>query len=481
MNDHDSLSEARSFSLRLVELLRRENAALVDFLLALAEFEERGLHAALGYATLFDFLHRQLRLSRGAAHYRKVAARLVRRFPQVADALRDGKLCFTTVIEVERILEDGNVAEVLPRFFALGKQEAQALAAELDPKVLRQRTVVTELPELGLAAHRAPMGAAPDRPASIHPAPDEPAHVNSGTCKVHPDEREWSFTFQRAPTAPATSAPATTTVEPMTAVASRLHITVSREFLAKLRRAKAGESHRTPGATDEQVLLAALDALLEKQSKRKASVPAKVKREVMQRDGARCQWPTADGGICGATSNLQIDHVHPRAKGGPSTTDNCRVLCRAHNLEAARQAYGDDHMDRFAPRQPVAREDVGGYGPGARDSTLPDAAQGLALLPGAPRAVPAPADPAAPPGAAITRPTVNPAASSAGRAGRSAGATSRARRARTPARSASSPPRRGRGGAGRPAPSRARRGRRGCAPAPAPARPPHRRCDGPSR
>ena len=49
----------------------------------------------------------------------------------------------------------------------------------------------------------------------------------------------------------------------MTATASRLHVTVSREFLALLKKAKAGESHGQPGATDEEVLTAALELLLE--------------------------------------------------------------------------------------------------------------------------------------------------------------------------------------------------------------------------
>jgi hypothetical protein len=40
-----------------------------------------------------------------------------------------------------------------------------------------------------------------------------------------------------------------TTVEPMTATSSRMHVTVSREFLALLKRAKAGDSHRNPGAS----------------------------------------------------------------------------------------------------------------------------------------------------------------------------------------------------------------------------------------
>ena len=52
---------------------------MADFLMALAEFDKQRLWVPLGHASVFDYLHRELGLSRGAAHYRKVAAHLVQR------------------------------------------------------------------------------------------------------------------------------------------------------------------------------------------------------------------------------------------------------------------------------------------------------------------------------------------------------------------------------------------------------------------
>ena len=135
-----------------------------------------------------------------------------------------------------------------------------------------------------------------------------------------------------------------------------MHLTVSPEFMVLLKKARAGQSHVQPGATDEQVLTAALELLIEKQEKRRASVPPRVKREVRVRDQGKCQWPLVSGGVCGSEVRLEIDHVVPRGRGGPSTTANSRILCKPHNLEAARQVYGDAHMDLFAPRNPVVRE-----------------------------------------------------------------------------------------------------------------------------
>ncbi len=72
---------------------------MADFLIALADFDRRKLWRDLGHASLFTFLRRELGLSAGAAQYRKTAAELVQKLPEVEAALRDGRLCLSTVIE----------------------------------------------------------------------------------------------------------------------------------------------------------------------------------------------------------------------------------------------------------------------------------------------------------------------------------------------------------------------------------------------
>ena len=325
MND-TTLPQALRLDDRIATLIRHEQGAVVDVLLALAEFDRLKLYRSLGHANLFDYLHRRRKLSRGAAHYRRVAAGLVDRFPEVIEPLRDGRLCFTTVVVVAGVLTKENVQSVLPRFFGLSKQEALELAAELRPRELvPERTVVTR-PE-----------------------------VRAADPKVQPGELETPPMGVPAP-APAPPPPPRTQLEPMTATLSRMHLTVSRELVELLKTARAGQSHVEPHATDEQVIIAGLRLLIAQQEKRKASVPAKVKRAVMARDEARCQWPTHDGSICGATVKLEVDHIQPRGKGGPSTVANCRILCKPHNLEAARNTYGDELMNKFtgSVREPPA-------------------------------------------------------------------------------------------------------------------------------
>ena len=138
------MHDTRDLTKRLAELLHREHAALADFLIALADFDRERRWLELGHTSLFYFLHRELGLSKGAAFYRKTAAELVQRYPEVIEPLRQGKLCITSVVELAKVITPENRGEVVPRFFHASKREAKAVAAELRPvEVAPHRDVVT--------------------------------------------------------------------------------------------------------------------------------------------------------------------------------------------------------------------------------------------------------------------------------------------------------------------------------------------------
>jgi HNH endonuclease len=360
------MDNAHDFTVRLRALLRGERVALADFLVALADFDARRLWVDLGHSSLFYFLHRDLGLSKGAAFYRKTAAELIQRFPSVVEPLRDGRLCLTSVVELAKVLTDENLDEVLPRFFQLSKREAKEVSAELRPvEVPPRREVVTPV---RAAAGSAAALALQEVPSTDLGQPVHPANqVDAAQLLVHPANQRASDPVhapESASRSPVPAAPsASATIEPLTADLSRLHVTVSRRFLEKLEAARDALSHSHPGAGADEILEAGLDLLLERAAKRKGlvenprrepppttdrgHVPAHVRRVVWERDGGRCQYPLASGGVCGSTLRLELDHVLPRAQGGPSTIDNLRVCCRFHNGLAAREAYGDAWMERY--------------------------------------------------------------------------------------------------------------------------------------
>jgi hypothetical protein len=342
---------AHEFSVHLADLRLREHVAMAEFLVALADFDRRRLWLELGDCSLFAFL-RRLGVPKSSASYRTKAADLIQRFPAIIEPLRDGRLCLSTVHELSNVLTPENQGEVLPRFFGLSKQEALELVAELMPvEYTPRRDVVTavRIPAARPAAATLELGAPPANCAAASSAagsPVEPLDANSPARNVN------APTFR----------PERDKVEPLTAELSRLHATVSRQFVAKLDAARDALSHSHPGATMEDILGAGLDLLLEQSARRKGLVarpqrklrpskpghiPAAVKRAVWKRDRGCCQWPVEGGGICGSTYQPEFDHRTPEALGGSSTVDDIRLLCRRHNLLAARQVFGDEWMARF--------------------------------------------------------------------------------------------------------------------------------------
>ena len=375
------MTSAHDLTARLADLLRREHAALAEFLVALADFDAQRRWLELGYASLFYFLHRELGLSKSAAFQRMTAAQLIQKYPEIVEPLRDGRLCLSTVSEVSKVVTPENRSEVLARYFHLSKREAMAVSAELRPcEAAPHRVVVTAV----RAPARLPLTPAPSPPALAGGegsrergcgAPGQGSR--EADLVVRPEEPAAPSIASRPPEGPPAPPRPPTQVAPPTPALSRLHVTVSRRFLEKPAAVKAALSHSQPGASEEELLEAGLDLLLERHAKRRGlvdkprrepppakpeHVPAHVKRAVWARDGGRCQWPTHGGGVCGSTHQVELDHIVPRAKGGPSTVANLRLTCRVHNDLAAREVYGDAWMDRFtrggarpSPEKPLSR------------------------------------------------------------------------------------------------------------------------------
>jgi hypothetical protein len=355
------MTNARILADRLADLVRREHAAMADFLVALAEFDRGKGWMDLGYSSLFHFLHRELGLSKGAAHYRKTAAGLIQRFPEIVEPLRDGRLCITSIVYLDKVLTPENRCETLPKFFQRSRRESITIAAALRPaEAVPQRDVVTALHAPPAPLFTEAVGSSGSAPTASH-EPVQPAEPDV-SLSTNPEHSNPSITTGMAPLSAGARAMRRDSAEPLTEELSRLHVTVSRRFLEKLEAARATLSHARPGASTEDILEAGLDLVLQRAAKRKglvekprpstpsanpAALPAAVKREVWTRDGGRCQWPIESGGVCGSTFRLEFDHRIPRARAGPSTADNVRLLCRFHNDLAARRAFGDGWMDQF--------------------------------------------------------------------------------------------------------------------------------------
>jgi hypothetical protein len=331
------MDSARTLSENLAALLQREHAALAQFLVALADFDRRRVWAELGYSSLFYYLYRELRLSKGAAQYRKVAAELIQDIPAVVEPLREGRLCLTSIIEAAKVVTPENWETVLPRFYGLSKREAMEVVAVLEPhpappmrtvlSCARPAATAVASPAVPEPARAPAPAAAADAPTPAAGWPDEPALV---PCS-------------------AAAAPASrpSQLVPLTAEHGRLHVTVSKRFARKLEEAKAAR----PGATDEELLEAGLDLLL---------------AQVAKRRGPRREAPAE------APALEARPHRGPRPAGGVEAGRRAVPLAarfrwdlRLHAPPAARpyrSAGARRHLDRRQPQDPL-REPQSGSGP----------------------------------------------------------------------------------------------------------------------
>jgi 5-methylcytosine-specific restriction endonuclease McrA len=111
----------------------KSNQLLAALLLHLAEVEARGVHRTRRCASLYTYCIYELRFSEDAAARRSAAARFVKQFPALLDAVADGELHLTGLLMIGPHLTPENQTEVLGRARFRTKKELAKLVRELNP------------------------------------------------------------------------------------------------------------------------------------------------------------------------------------------------------------------------------------------------------------------------------------------------------------------------------------------------------------
>jgi hypothetical protein len=114
-------------------LVGRSNQLLASLLAHLGEVEARGIHRTRACASLYAYCIFELRFSEDEAFRRVTAARLVRRFPALLDAVASGELHLTGLLMLGPLLTTDNLVEVLARAKHRTKKELARLVRILDP------------------------------------------------------------------------------------------------------------------------------------------------------------------------------------------------------------------------------------------------------------------------------------------------------------------------------------------------------------
>ena len=142
----------RALLARTRQLVGQERHLHVEIVDHLREIEDRDLHLARGFSTLFDYAVNELGYSNGAAWRRTLAMRLCRRMADVRERLLNGSLTLSTAAQLQSAFE---------------RQERKRRRAWVQQQKRNARTAAsTAAPEAALA------GQSPDRlPAGTAASP----------------------------------------------------------------------------------------------------------------------------------------------------------------------------------------------------------------------------------------------------------------------------------------------------------------------
>jgi hypothetical protein len=358
---------------QLRRLVSQDRALTARLLIHLAEVDARGLYRAAARPSMFDYAVHALHMSESEAYVRIRVARLSRQFPTILPLLEQGELHLSALKLLAPVLTAENCAELLrdARFKTKSQVETMLARRFAKPDV---PSAIRKLPVRSTAVREGAAGTAAEAPVESVPMamPLELHVTGSASEAVGRETRDASTNtaelpapaFQLAPPPRAASA----AVAPLSATRYKVQFTADQRLYDKLKQAQDLLRHQAPDGDLAIVLERALDLLIADRLKQRFAlgaraararamgvveskagsrhIPHDVRRAVIARDGIRCTFASADGSRCEQRGLLELHHERPYGRGGPSSVQNVRVLCRAHNQLFAERDYGREFVRR---------------------------------------------------------------------------------------------------------------------------------------
>jgi hypothetical protein len=266
MQKLDQLSDAELLK-RTSALVLVEHRAVADVVEHLAEIDRRRLYLEHAYPSLYAFCVERFGYTDDAALKRIRVARLALEFPRVLVELRSGAIQLTGLLLLAPHLSQTNAEALLTEARWRKRRQLERLLAQWFPRP----DVPPSVQLLGIAQPSGPT------PSATRPGANDSA--------VRPK------------------------LEPLSAERYLVQFTASAQLYSKLERAKELLSHSVPSGELPLLVERALDALIERELKRRTGagkprkrlplkpgsrhVPVHVEREVRERDGNQCTFTDA--------------------------------------------------------------------------------------------------------------------------------------------------------------------------------------------
>jgi hypothetical protein len=350
-------------------IVARSNQLLAALLAHLAEVDARGIHRDRACSSLYTYCIYELRMSEDAAFRRARAAKIAQKFPILFDQIAAGEIHLTGLLMLGPHLTAENHRDLLSRAKHRTKKEIARLIRVIDP-----------LPDVRALVE--PLGPAPTLVPGNASWSQMVNALAPAVRELPPGDRpsDWSDStpgndvLDAEPEPEREREPEPDLPEPFDVPPQRYKVqfTASQKYVDLLETARDLLAHAVPSRSIEEVHLRAMRALVAELQKQKAGaktkpprqrgadrepaepkpnprrrgryVPRKVRRAVWERDARRCTYVDPSGQRCRETGGLELDHVHPHARGGLPTIKSLRLRCRAHNALGAEEEFGREFV-----------------------------------------------------------------------------------------------------------------------------------------
>lgn len=312
-------------------LVLAERTASTEVIEHLMEIDRRRLYLDQACSSLYRYAKERLGYSEDEALKRVRVARFARQVPRVLEELRSGAMHLTGAFLLAAHLTEQNAEALLAEARGKSRRELEALLARWFPQ-----------PDVEARVDPMPAPAQPALGFSLGSSVSGPSSPNArpGTGNQPPRSK----------------------LEPLSPASYRVQFTASAEFRAKIERARELLSHAVPSGDLPALFERAIDALIERELRRRTGagkprkrrlqkpgsrhVPLDIARLVWERDNAQCTFVNPAGNRCSERRFLTLEHRTPYARGGPATVENLCLLCRNHNAENARRVFGERYIEQ---------------------------------------------------------------------------------------------------------------------------------------